>query len=66
MARHLLLTTEASELLRMPEATLRYWRHMGEGPPSFKIGRRVVYDADELQAWVEAQRQVEADRHGAA
>lgn len=41
-----------------PKSTLRYWRHRdrGEGPPLFKIGRRVVAYADEVDAWVDEQR----------
>lgn len=53
----LLTLPEAAERARRPEATLRYWRHRGEGPPSFRVGRRVVYDARELEAWLVAQRQ---------
>ena len=52
----LLKTAEAAERLRRPVETLRYWRWRGEGPPSFKIGRRVVYDSDALEAWIDAQR----------
>jgi excisionase family DNA binding protein len=51
----LLTITEAAELLRAPVATLRYWRHLGTGPHSFRLGRRVLYRRDDLQAWVEAQ-----------
>ena len=51
----LLTITEAAELLRAPVATLRYWRHLGSGPRSFRLGRRVLYRQDDLQAWVEAQ-----------
>jgi excisionase family DNA binding protein len=51
----LLTITEAAEVLRAPVATLRYWRHLGTGPRSFRIGRRVLYRYDDLQAWVEAQ-----------
>ena len=39
----LLTITEAAELLRAPVATLRYWRHLGTGPRSFRLGRRVLY-----------------------
>jgi predicted DNA-binding transcriptional regulator AlpA len=46
---------EAAELLRAPVATLRYWRHLGTGPRSFRLGRRVLYRRDDLQAWVEEQ-----------
>lgn len=55
-ARTLLRTDEVSKHTGIAEGTLRYWRHRGEGPPSFSLGRRVVYDADELSAWIDAQR----------
>jgi excisionase family DNA binding protein len=50
-----LTITEAAELLRAPFATLRYWRHLGTGPRSFRLGRRVLYRYDDLQAWVREQ-----------
>jgi hypothetical protein len=44
MTDHTLLTiTETADLVRAPVAALRYWRHLGTGPRSFRIGRRVVY-----------------------
>ena len=52
----LLTIGEASELLRAPVATLRYWRHLGTGPRSFRLGRRVLYRRDDLRAWIDAQR----------
>lgn len=39
----LLTLTEAAALLRAPAATLRYWRHLGTGPRSFRAGRHVLY-----------------------
>ena len=51
----LLTITEAAELLRAPVATLRYWRHLGTGPRSFGLGRRVLYRSDDLRAWVDAR-----------
>jgi excisionase family DNA binding protein len=54
-APELLTITEAALLLRAPVATLRYWRHRGTGPRSFRLGRRVLYRRDDLQAWVEEQ-----------
>ena len=54
--RELLRTAEVAQRLGKPVETLRYWRWKGEGPPSFKIGRTVVYDDDELEAWVARQR----------
>ena len=51
----LLTITEAADLLRAPVATLRYWCHLGTGPRSFRLGRRVLYRRDDLRAWVDAQ-----------
>mgnify|MGYP002779702991 CR=1 FL=1 len=53
----LLTITEAAEVLRTPVATLRYWRHLGTGPRSFRLGRRVLYRRDDLHAWIDAQRE---------
>ena len=52
----LVTITEAAEFLRTPVATLRWWRHTGKGPRSFKIGRRVTYRRSDLENWIEAQR----------
>ena len=52
----LLTIAEAAELLRAPVATLRYWRHLGTGPRSFRLGRRVLYRRDDLHAWIDRQR----------
>ncbi len=52
----LLTITEATLLLRAPVATLRYWRHLGTGPQSFRLGRRVLYRRDDLHAWIDARR----------
>ena len=37
----------------MPLSTLRYWRHIGYGPRSFKIGGRVVYKLEDIERWLE-------------
>jgi predicted DNA-binding transcriptional regulator AlpA len=51
----LLTITEAAELLRAPVATLRYWRHLGTGPRSFRLGRRVLYRSEDLRSWIDAE-----------
>ena len=51
----LLLMPEVAEETRTPIDTLRYWRHVGEGPPSFKLGRRVMYRAEDVAKWIEEQ-----------
>jgi excisionase family DNA binding protein len=55
----LLTITEAAQLLRCPVATLRYWRHRGTGPASFRIGRHVLYRQSDLDDWIE--KRVAAD-----
>ena len=52
------MTTEevATELRTSPE-TVRYWRHQGTGPRAVKIGRRVLYALDDVEAWIAARRE---------
>ena len=51
-----LATREASQYLSLPESTLRYYRHIGKGPASYLLGRRVFYDVADLDAWKDAQK----------
>ena len=53
--RDLLTIDEAAGILRTPKATLRYWRHLGTGPRSFRLGRRVLYRRADLRTWIDAQ-----------
>lgn len=46
---------EVADIVRVPEATLRYWRHLGAGPHSFRIGRSVRYWRSEVLIWLEKQ-----------
>lgn len=46
---------EAGTFLRVPEGTLRYWRHLGAGPRSFKVGRHVRYWRADLVLWLTEQ-----------
>ena len=47
-----LITAEVAELVRAPIETVRYWRHVGKGPKSFKVGRRVLYAIEDVEAWI--------------
>lgn len=42
---------EAADFLRVPVATMRYWRYCGTGPFSFKVGRHVRYWRADLVLW---------------
>lgn len=54
-----------SRILQLPEIaerttlsvdSLRWLRHTGRGPRTFKLGRRVVAFEADVEAWIEAQR----------
>jgi predicted DNA-binding transcriptional regulator AlpA len=51
----LLTMQEVADVVRVPVATLRYWRHLGTGPRSFRIGRSVRYWRTEVFAWLDDQ-----------
>jgi predicted DNA-binding transcriptional regulator AlpA len=53
-----LTTKEVAEMTRLPEETLRYYRHAGnKGPRSFTLGgRRVLYDVADVEAWIAEAR----------
>ena len=49
-----LTTDEVIEQLMpwLPKATLNYWRHIGKGPKSARIGRRVVYRESDVREFL--------------
>lgn len=53
----LMTLKEVAELVRVPEATLRYWRHLGTGPHGFRIGRSVRYWRNDVIHWLDEQSQ---------
>jgi predicted DNA-binding transcriptional regulator AlpA len=48
----LLTQDEAAAELKICQRTLDRWRRLGEGPPTTKLGRRVLYRRSSLQAWL--------------
>ena len=62
-ALDLMTVPEASEYLHVPEGTLRYWRHRGVGPKAIKLGRRVVYRREDVDAWFLAQIDADQPQH---
>lgn len=58
----LMTTAEVAEYLKTAEATMRYWRHIGEGPRSFRMGgKRVMYRRQDVDAWLMEQINAERD-----
>ncbi|GAC1530873.1 MAG: hypothetical protein NVS3B1_23550 [Marmoricola sp.] len=51
----LMSIAEVADTIRVPIATLRYWRHLGSGPQSFRIGRSVRYWRTDVLQWLETQ-----------
>lgn len=51
----LLTTEEFADLIRTPESTVRYWRHVGTGPRGVRIGRRVLYRRTDIDEWIAEQ-----------
>lgn len=50
----LLTTEEAADYTRLSVETLRYFRQREEGPRWAKLGRRVFYRRQDVDAWIEA------------
>ena len=53
---HYMTTAEVAEFLRAAPETVRYWRHMNQGPRYFKMGRKVLYAREDVEAFVAAAR----------
>ncbi|MEO6082571.1 MAG: helix-turn-helix domain-containing protein [Umezawaea sp.] len=49
----LMSIVELSEMLGIPIETLYGWRHRGEGPAGYRIGRHVRYRRTTVEAWLE-------------
>lgn len=56
IARELLNTAEAADVVRRPARTLAQWRYLRQGPPFLKIQGGVLYDRSELDKWIDDQR----------
>ena len=54
-ADELLTISEVAAIVRAPIATLRYWRHLGNGPRSFRVGRGVRYWRHDVTDWLRQQ-----------
>ncbi len=53
----LLTIEEVAERLRVPVQTERWLRQEGRFAPAIRVGRRLIWDARDLAAWLESQRE---------
>ncbi len=60
MSSEYLDSTELEELTGTPASTWRYWASIGEGPASFKLGRRRVWKRSAVLAWIAEQERASA------
>lgn len=58
-------TAATAEYIDREPGTLRWWRHIGAGPASFRLGRRVVYRKTDVDRWIQEQYETTV-RGGAA
>lgn len=49
-------TREAAAFLHSSPRTLEKFRLIGQGPSFIKVGRKVLYEIEELKSWAKAQR----------
>ena len=57
MSDQLMNLQEVAKYLRVPVPTIRWLRQEGRFAPAMKVGRRLVWDAADVRAWAEAQRE---------
>lgn len=62
----LLKTAEVAEMCRVSEATCRWWRHVRQGPPSFKVQGAVRYRRSDVEQWLDAQYEATNTTEGIA
>ncbi len=48
---------EVAAYLRVPVLTIRWLRQEDRFAPAIKVGRRLVWDAEDVTAWAEAHRE---------
>lgn len=51
----LLSPAELADYLTIPVQTIYQWRHRGEGPPGYRVGRHVRYRWSDIQTWLAGQ-----------
>lgn len=55
----MLTTEEIAERYRTSPSTVRYWRMEGQGPRGVRIGKRVLYDLRDVEAFEKECREKE-------
>jgi excisionase family DNA binding protein len=61
-----LLELEAAEYLRRSSRSLQRMRQDGTGPRFYRTGGRILYTAEDLDAWVRANARMSTSETGSA
>jgi len=50
----LISAQQLADYLEVPIATLYAWRHRGEGPPGFRVGKHLRFRWADVRDWIRA------------
>lgn len=57
----LLEPEDVSTAIKVPTATLKYWRATRQGPEFLRIGRHVRYRPSDVESWLASQARATGD-----
>ena len=57
----LMTVHEVADYLKVPATTLYRWRHHRTGPAVARVGRHLRYRREDVDRWVDEQRDVNAN-----
>ena len=52
--------SDLERIFKIPRGTWRYWHSVGQGPASFKVGRRRLYRKSVVHAWLDSLEKASA------
>lgn len=55
MASEYLTAQDLEDMTSTPKSTWRYWASVGQGPASFKLGRRRLWKRTAVMKWLAQQ-----------
>jgi predicted DNA-binding transcriptional regulator AlpA len=55
----LLRLEQVAEITKLSQSTLRWLRHRGQGPPAFKLGRRLMFRRSAVLDWIRRQEEAQ-------
>ena len=54
--KKILFALDLEEKFGIPQSMWRYWAHIGQGPRSYRLGRRRVWDRTDVEEWLAEQK----------